>query len=414
MLPLRGSIGSVGIAGAGLFGRLLALRLADRGWRITLFDRDTLDGAQSCGYAGAGMLSPFSELEAAEPIIAQLGFDSLPLWRKLVERLASAHCDPVFFQEAGTLVVAHPLDSAELERFARRVRAGLWAWREQTGQGTADVTQTFDATTIRWQLDAAGVAALEPELAGRFSQGIFIPGEAQIDNRRLFTVLREALTAHPQVEWVSETIVERVEPGRLVAGGQVARFDWAIDCRGLGACMDWSPSDGRFFGEVPANVSLLRGVRGELLRVHAPDVSLSRPVRLMHPRYPLYVVPRPEDRFLIGATSIESDDQRPMTVQSVMELLSAALTVHSGFAEAAVEEMTVRCRPALPDNCPRIRFAAGLARVNGLYRHGFLIAPKLVERLVSVLEGGCPSVGCGEPGPYDSLFEEEPSHVAAG
>jgi glycine oxidase len=406
--PDRKAAGSVGIAGAGLIGRLLALRLADRGWQVTLFDRDTPDGAQSCGYAGAGMLSPFSELESAEPIIAQLGLASLPLWRTLVARLAPEGPGRIFMQEAGTLVVAHPLDGAELERFARHVRAGLRTWPQKPdGPEAGEDEQNADPAAIRWHLSACDIAALEPELNGRFSRGIFLPVEGQIDNRRLFTVSQEALTSHPQVEWVAATTVERVEPGRLVADGQAVRFDWAIDCRGLGARPAWpsrsSPESGQS--------SLLRGVRGELLRVHAPDVSLHRPVRLMHPRHPLYVVPRPGGHFLIGATSIESDDRRPMTVQSALELLSAALTVHPGFAEATVEEMTVQCRPAFPDNRPRIRFAPGLVRVNGLYRHGFLVAPKLVELIVEILE--FPPSGRGE-NPYETLFEEEePAHAVA-
>jgi glycine oxidase len=407
----RKATGSVGVAGAGLIGRLLALRLADQGWQVTLFDRDAPDGAQSCGYAGAGMLSPFSELESAEPIIAQLGLDSLPLWRKLVTRLAHDNPGRIFMQEAGTLVVAHPLDSTELERFTRHVRAGLQAWQEESagpGAGENSQSQNADPATIRWHLSACDVAALEPELDGRFSRGIFLPDEGQIDNRRLFAVLQEALTAHSRVEWIPATTVERVEPGRLVADGQTAHFDWAMDCRGLGARPAWAPRPAP-----DGSSSLLRGVRGELLRVRAPEVSLNRPIRLMHPRHPLYVVPRPAGHFLIGATSIESDDRRPMTVQSAMELLSAALTVHPGFAEATIEEMTVQCRPALPDNRPRIRFAPGLARVNGLYRHGFLVAPKLVELIVNRVENHDTPNGWGGS-PYHPLFEEEePAHAVA-
>jgi len=80
----------------------------------------------------------------------------------------------------------------------------------------------------------------------------------------------------------------------------------------------------------------LRGVRGELIHVHAPDVDITRPVRLMHPRYSIYVVPRAGHRYVIGATSIESDDMKAITVQSTLELLSSAFSISSGFSEATM------------------------------------------------------------------------------
>ena len=142
------------------------------------------------------------------------------------------------------------------------------------------------------------------------------------------------------------------------------------------------------------NLPNLRGVRGEIISVKTRDVHLLRPIRLMHPRYPLYIVPRPFKHFLIGATSIESDDDKPMTVQSALELLSAAFVVHPGFAEATILELVVGCRPAFPDNLPKIIYQKGLIRINGLYRHGFLIAPAIVEYASQFLEtGGVPEEG---------------------
>ncbi len=74
----------------------------------------------------------------------------------------------------------------------------------------------------------------------------------------------------------------------------------------------------------------------------------------MHPRHPIYIVPRQNNCFIIGATTIESEDMRPLTVQSSLELLSAACTVHPEFAEGTIVESRVNCRPALPDNLPAI------------------------------------------------------------
>ena len=125
----------------------------------------------------------------------------------------------------------------------------------------------------------------------------------------------------------------------------------------------------------------LRSVRGELFQLYAPQVNLSRPIRLMHPRYQLYIAPKGKGFYVVGATEIESDDTSPMTVRSAMELLSAAYSVHPGFAEANIRQHISQCRPAFSDNQPKILIQPQLIQVNGLYRHGFLIAPVVVAQV---------------------------------
>jgi glycine oxidase len=342
----------IGIVGAGLMGRLLAYQLSRAGWDITLFERDSENSENSCGYAGAGMLAPVAELETAEPIIAQLGFESLSLWENLIAELEP----PVFFRKMGTLVVAHHLDMPELRHFSRMLQ-------QKINKLPSDMLPEYVRNAIRWELTRNALREIEPQLCERFQNGIFLPDEGQIDNRQLLVALAEALKRQ-KINWRCHTPVQQVSPHCVDDGMKTERFEWVIDCRGLGARPDWES---------------IRGVRGEIIRVHAPEVELQRPVRLMHPRYPLYIVPRENQHYLIGATSIESEDFRPMTVQSAMELLSAAFTVHSGFAEASIVETIINCRPALPHNLPQLQISDGLIRVNGLYRHGFLISPKVAQ-----------------------------------
>ena len=92
---------------------------------------------------------------------------------------------------------------------------------------------------------------------------------------------------------------------------------------------------------------------------------------------------------MIGATEIESDDLSPASVRSTLELLSAAYTVHSGFAEARIVEIATQCRPALPDNNPGLRILnERTLQINGLYRHGFMIAPAMLDATLAVLRDG--------------------------
>jgi glycine oxidase len=138
-----------------------------------------------------------------------------------------------------------------------------------------------------------------------------------------------------------------------------------IDCRGLAA------------RDVLTD---LRGVKGEMLVVRLPDVSLSRPVRVLHPRVPVYVVPRADGHYMIGATMIESDQPTRITARSMLELLGAAYALHPAFGESEIVEIGTGVRPAFPDNLPRVQLIGGAVYVNGLYRHGFLLAPALARQ----------------------------------
>jgi glycine oxidase len=134
----------------------------------------------------------------------------------------------------------------------------------------------------------------------------------------------------------------------------------------------------------------LRGVRGEMLLVRTREVRLSRPVRLLHPRIPLYIVPRADGLFMIGATMIESAEQGGMTARSAIELLSAAFALHPAFGEAEVVEMSAGVRPAYADNAPRLVERDGRLCLNGAYRHGYLLAPDLAGQAADRAAAGVP------------------------
>lgn len=229
----------------------------------------------------------------------------------------------------GTLVVAPPRDAGELGRFATR-------------------TSGFE------ELTGDRIAELEPDLGGRFRRGLFFAGEAHLDPRRALSALREKLEAQGVA---------------FPCGGtEPAGADRIADCTGIAST-------------VPA----LRGVRGEMLVLETPEVNLSRPVRLLHPRIPVYIVPRHGSRFMVGATMIESEDDGPVTARSMMELLNAAYGLHPAFAEAKIVETGVGVRPAYADNLPRVTRTAKGVSVNGLYRHGFLLSPAMAQEAAAVI-----------------------------
>ena len=200
-------------------------------------------------------------------------------------------------------------------------------------------------------------------MAGRFRDALFFPHEGHVEPRRVLPALHDKLAAL-DVEIRFGCAREPDELDGIV-----------IDCRGIAA------------REAPDAFHDLRGVKGETIVVETPEIALARPVRLMHPRWPLYLIPRRDNRIMIGATSIESEDTG-LSLRSALEMLSAAYAVHPAFAEARIVEFGTGLRPAYPDNLPRITIEGSRIAVNGLYRHGFLIAPALAEMTLAHVTRG--------------------------
>ncbi|MBS1174453.1 MAG: thiO [Burkholderiaceae bacterium] len=339
---------SIAIVGAGLFGRLLAWRLARLNHRVTLFERGTPELPNSPAYIAAGMVAPWCESIEATTEVIRLGHISLNLWPKWLDELARDSGEPRVHTTQGTYVVAHPLDLADWQHFVNQVQSHHFLQHAQVGGILNTETLTQDA----------------PELA-HFNQALYLPDEIAIDNRSLLHSLMRALQ-RMQVIWHSDTLLTITEVLNLST-----RFDHVFDCRGLGA-KDALPT--------------LRGVRGEVLRIHCPQVQLTRVVRLIHPRYQLYIAPRANHEFVIGATSIESESMNGISVRSSMELMSALVTVSPHFFEATVLEAKSHCRPALPDHnplCEQNIKHPKLWHINGLYRHGFMLSPAWIAHVLT-------------------------------
>ncbi len=346
----------IGIAGAGVLGRLLAWQLGRAGHAVTVFDPApgpqapatgvlTQRPAHAAGFTAAGMLSPIAELDNAGPEVARLGWRSLALWRGIAEALRDDGCSAPLFAQRGSLLVTHGADLGAARRALARLQSA----------------PALAAELPKPQpLDRAALAALEPALAPGLHAWL-LPDEAQVMSRDMLA----ALAVHaPNVHWCWGERVARVEPGRItLADGEALAFDLAIDTRGIGARPDMA----------------VRGVRGEVVWLHAPGVRLQRPVRLLHPRHRVYIVPRPGDLFVVGASEIESEDRSPVSLRTGVELMAAAHSAVPELAEARIVHLEANLRPALPDNEPCTDVEPGLLRINGLFRHGWLLAPALVQ-----------------------------------
>jgi len=358
---------NIAIVGVGLVGRVLALNLLkSKEHTITLFEKDSKESTSAAGFTAAGMLAPFAELETAESVIFDLGRRSMELWEPLLKEVG------VFdgCKLDGTIITAHPQDMSELTHFIDTLQS--------------KVEEAKDIET----LDSIGLGELEPELE-HHKKAFYIKDEGYVDAQRFMAFSTNYFDRQANVVWREFSEVEKLEANTVYVDGEKEVFDWVFDARGLGAKEHFSD---------------LRGVRGEVIWLESNEIDITRPTRLLHPRYKIYIVPRGNGcegieleyckecklsqssgskRYIVGATEIESEDTSPISVRSNMELLSAVFATHSKFGEARIVNSETNCRPAFKDNLPRIENEKGLTRINGLYRHGYLLAPAIVEKALN-------------------------------
>lgn len=309
------------VKGAGVAGLTAAHELLARGANVTVADPRP-GYSHAASWLAGGMLAPWCERESAGEAVLARGIDAADRWDAIL---------PGEVRRNGTLVVAPARDHGELKRFAGRTSGYEWLEEER-------------------------IASLEPALAGRFRHALFFPQEAHLDPRRVLTSLRKKLAAEG-VAFSGEPADER-------------NFDEVVDCTGIARM---TATGG------------MRGIRGEMLYLKTGEIELARPVRLLHPRIPVYVVPRGDGRFMVGATMIETDFDGPIAARSLMELLNAAYALHPAFADAAVIETGAGIRPAFPDNFPRATRDGNVVSLNGFYRHGFLLAPTLAAEAADLV-----------------------------
>jgi glycine oxidase len=370
---------NIAIIGGGLVGRLLAWRLAsdierfdtdiDNGItigrasnrlainEISVFEKGILtppaSSERAAAFTAAAMISPLSELVSSELDIYTLGIHSLTLWPQWLKELGI----PQHFHHEGSLVLAHPNDISELHQFKRDLEFKL---DEQSASNTHTNVNTKAALQVLNERQP--LEKLESAISQHFQTGLYLPDEAHIDHNE---VLEELVT---QAKKLGVNFTENcaVEPNDEA----LKNYDIIFDCRGKGL-----------------KATGFRGVRGEVIRIECKEITLKRPIRLMHPRYKLYIVPKPNHQYVIGATEIESEDRSKISLRSSMELMSALYAVSPAFAESRIISQETNLRPTYLNNLPRIDRLQSIhhkpiIRINGLYRHGYLVGPAIIEQAI--------------------------------
>ncbi len=216
----------VAVVGGGLLGRLLAWRAALSGLGVALYDANDRIGNGATAWIAGGMVTPQAEAVDAEPELVAMGRRSLSLWPEWLRTLPAV----VDYNSSGTLLVWQRADAGEASRFEALLKA-------------RDPLASFQ------RFDAQQIAAQEPALSARFREALYLPGEANVDNRQLLSALADALDETGVKCYWNRRVDDAEQPDASIV----------IDCRGKSAKSRWKE---------------LRGVRGEIVRLYAPGVEL--------------------------------------------------------------------------------------------------------------------------------------------
>ena len=331
------------VIGGGAVGLICALSAADDGWRVRVYD----DGPdRRAAQVAGGMLGCLGEAHPGEQALLAASAASVARWPALLRRLG----DPAVTAAEDTLLVA-----------------GSAADRAYLDEAVAFVRGLLPAATAAEQT-AGQLRAAEPGLARTPAGGYLLTGEGAVDNRRLLSVLRTALTAAG-----AELIDGRVTDPAEVPGDQVL-VAAGLDSAGL----------------VPGGLPGLRGEKGEILRLRRTSWSVPPPRHVIRARWRsrnVYLVPR-ADGLVLGATQYEALDRADRAPQAggVADLLSDACELFPGLRTYELTEAAAGIRPMSADGLPIVeRIDRRLLVAAGHGRNGIALAPGTAAQVRDLL-----------------------------
>jgi glycine oxidase len=353
----------VAVIGAGVIGLGIAWRLAQRGVKVSVFDRAV--AGRGASHAAAGMLAACAEAEPGEEALVALGRASQARWPDFATELRDASEIDVELRREGTLLVALTADDqARLQHhlaFQRRLDLPL-----------------------QW-ISAAEARRREPHLAGTLAGAVWSPQDHQVDNRKLAAALRIAAERAGARIFEHQPVAGICSDGRRADGVLLGDRTKVAAGGVVLAAGAWS----RGIGGLPAELRPpIRPIKGQMLALRMDSAAPLLNHVLWAPG--VYLVPRRDGRLLLGATVEEKGFDAALTAGGVLALLEAAWRAVPGIEDLPIEEMWVGHRPGSRDDAP-ILGPAPLDRLfyaTGHHRNGILLAPITADAVARLVLDG--------------------------
>src|SRR5216683_1186392 len=340
----------VAIAGGGVIGAAIALDLSRAGLRVAIFDRQ--QPGQEASWASAGILSPAPENPGMIAMVP-LGKASLSLYPEFIARVEEISGKSAGFRPKGTLEALFSQDAkAELSTIIA-LHHGLGLKAEP--------------------LRAEDARELEPALSAEVEAAVLRPDEASVDNRALTSAVLEAAERSGAEIFSGNGAREIWNTGKRCAGLVVrtekVEAKWTIIAAG---CFSATIKDVAAYAPV-------RPVKGQMAALSAEDLMIERVLWSDK----VYLVPRNDGRIIAGATVERVGFDKRTTAGGIQKILSAAIELAPGLANARVEETWAGLRPDSPDHLPILgpTDVEGLLMATGHFRSGILLTP-ITARLV--------------------------------
>lgn len=348
------------IVGGGTIGLAVAWRAQQRGLRTTVLDA----GEPGAWQVAAGMLAPVTEAGFGEADLVRLGLEGATRFGPFCAELIDAADRDPGLHRTGTLVVARDRDEAdELDRL-HELQLSLGLAVERLRPSQARRAEPALTPTVRLALD--------------------VPGDHSVEPRALAAALAEALERAGGLIRARTRVQSMIVSGERVTGVRLAGGEVLAAGAVVVAAGAWSA---RLEGLPDAARVPVRPVKGQILRLRDPQGPglVTRTIRTPD----AYLVPRPDGRYVLGASVEERGWDSAPTAGGVFELVRDISEVIPGVLEMEIGEIGVGLRPGSPDNLPSIGPGVldGLHWATGHYRNGILLTPLTADLTAAALAG---------------------------
>lgn len=363
MSSTRTSPKSIAIIGGGIIGLSCAMELAERGVRVTLYERSW--PPRGASWAAAGMLAPAFEavgVPGAHPDLFRLCDAGARLWPDWAARLEASSGLPSGYQAGPSLAVA--TEPAEAQRL----------------QAVETVLADHDLAP---QSCASDLREIEPSLADHIDQGLLLPSDGQADNRLTLRALIACVERSELIQVRSQPATLNSTQGTLDHAGHDATLitaGWqsgAVDVATHGRSISMS--------DLEPTLAEVEPIGGQMLAVEPIEDGPRLTIRAGH----LYIVPK-ADRIVIGATTEPGRALTAPDPDTIADLRARAIAICPALAKAKVLETWAGIRPGLKHFAPLL----GQTRVPGLYvatghhRNGILLAPITAKIMADLIVNG--------------------------